>query len=225
MKYLMASLLHSFEAHFFVIIASILAAAFLAVLYRNWRRRNSLAALAFSMNLIYSKDGPEQNYLESTGLDMFKTGRSRKASNLLEVPSQAGQIQVFDYRYTTGGGKSSHTHNFTLALILCKCEMPYFDLKPETFIYKVGELFGFKDIDLPAFPLFSDKYRLTGPDEAAVHMFFTPARAAWFERNLGLHVQGAPGRALLFKRESLLPAETWQGFIEEARIFAAEVLK
>lgn len=193
--------------------------------YLDWRRRNALAELAASMGLPFFKDGPEQYALESTGLEIFRLGRSRKASSMMEVQASGGRIQVFDYKYVTGSGKNSQTHNFTLALIYCRCQIPHFDLKPETLMYKIGEMIGFKDIDLPAFPVFSDKYRLTAPDETAVHMFFTPSRAAWFERNLGLWVQGAPGHALLFRGETRLPVDAWQGFIEEARAFAAEVLR
>lgn len=193
--------------------------------YMEWRRRNALAALAASMGLLFSKDGPDQAELEATGLELFKLGHSRAASCLIETQLSGGRLRFFDYKYVIGSGKNSQTCKLTLALIHCSCQVPHFDLKPESFLYKIGELIGFKDIDLPAFPVFSDKYRLTGPDETAVHMFFTPSRAAWFERNLGLYVQGAPGCALLFKRETRLPADAWQGFMEEAKAFAQEVLR
>ena len=195
------------------------------VFYLDWRRRNALADLAASMGLQFSKDGPEQYQLESSGLELFRLGHSRKASNLMETPVSGGRVQIFDYKYTVGSGKHAQTHNLTVALISCSGQVPHFDLKPETFMYKIGEMIGFKDIDLPAFPVFSDKYRLTAPDETAVHMFFTPSRAAWFERNLGLRVQGAPGHVLFFKRETRLPADAWQGFMEEAKAFAQEVLR
>jgi len=208
----------------FVIVGAVVLVA-AAAFYLDWRRRNALAGLAASMGLLFSKDGPDQAGLEGTGLEIFRQGHSRAAANLIEVPTGGGRIQVFDYKYTIGHGKGSQTHSLTLALVSCACQIPHFDLKPETFMYKLGEMIGFKDIDLPAFPLFSDKYRLTGPEETAVHMFFTPSRASWFERNLGLRVQGAPGHALLFKREARLPVDAWQGFIEEARTFSAEVLR
>ena len=212
--------------HYLPLIAIGLFALIAALaFYLDWRRRNALADLAASMGLQFQKEGPDQAELESSGLEIFRHGHSRRASSLIEVPYINGRIRIFDYKYVTGSGKNSQTHNFTLALINCACQMPYFDLKPETFIYKIGEMIGFKDIDLPAFPVFSDKYRLTGPDETAVHLFFTPARAAWFERNLGLHVQGAPGHALFFRSERRLPADAWQGFMEEARVFAQEVLR
>ncbi len=217
--------MHFFREQFIVLGVLAVAAAFGFFLYLDWKRRNALAALAASIGLLFSKDGPAPHFLEGTGLEIFKLGRSRKASNLIEMALPTGRLQVFDYSYATGSGKNSKKHSFTLALIACKCEIPYFDLKPESFIYKFGEMLGFKDIDLPAFPLFSDKYRLTGTDEAAVRMFFNPDRAAWFERNLDLRAQGAPGYGLLFKKEGRLPVDAWQTFIEEAKTFAAEALK
>lgn len=193
--------------------------------YFDWRRRRALEDLASSMGLRYVKDGPEPHKFDGSGLEIFRLGHSRRASSLIEVPVSGGNIMVFDYKYVTGSGKHSQTHNFTLALISCRGQVPHFDLKPETLMYKIGEMIGFKDIDLPAFPVFSDKYRLTGPDETAVHMFFTPARAAWFENNPGLRVQGAPGHVLLLKGERRLPVDEWQGFMEEAKAFAQQVLR
>ncbi len=202
------------------------AAVFIAlVLYFRWKRARDLGELAASMGLQFLPDGPELNTLENTGLEIFRLGHSRKAANLVQVQSRAGTVNIFDYRFTIGHGKGSSTRAYTLALMACsRCSVPVFELKPETLLYKIGEAIGFKDIDLPAFPLFSDKYRLTGPDESAVHMFFTPQRAAWFERNLGLRVQGAPGHIVMFKQEAQLPVNSWPDFIEEVKAFAAEVL-
>ncbi|MDO8805984.1 MAG: hypothetical protein Q7R35_16325 [Elusimicrobiota bacterium] len=215
-----------FKAHPVLVFAAVIAAVTGLVFYLSWKRRKDLEQLASSLGLALSPDGPDVNTLENTGLEIFRLGYSRKAANLIQLQCRAGVISVFDYRYVTRGGKNSHSHNFTLALIDCSgCAIPEFELKPESFIYKIGEAIGFKDIDLPAFPLFSDKYRLTGSDEASVHMFFTPQRAAWFERNLGLRVQGAPGHIVISSRDGQLPVNSWPTFIEEVKAFAAEVLR
>lgn len=211
------------ESHPIAIFIGVAALLFGAVFYYNWKRRNDLKQLAASMGLLFSPDGPSLDELEASGMDVLRVGYSRKAKNLIEVPFGKGTIRVFDYRYTTGGGRHSHTHNFTLALIAAS-DIPEFDLKPESFIYKLGEMIGFKDIDLPAFPEFSQKYRLTGPDEHAVHLFFTPARAVWFEQNQGLHVQGGRGGLLYIYKDGRLPASDWGSFIEEAKIFASQIL-
>lgn len=214
-----------FETYTIPLIIGAVALVIGLVYWLERKRRNDLRDLAASMGLRFSPEGPDIYSLEGTQLELFRLGRSRKAVNMMEVSSSGGQIRVFDYRYTTGSGKHSQTHNFTVALIAGGASVPQFDLKPETFMHKIGELVGFKDIDLPAFPLFSEKYRLTGPDEAAVHMFFTPRRAAWFESRPGLRVQGAPGHALLFSNGRRLPVGGWMTFIEEAKAFASEALK
>jgi hypothetical protein len=215
-----------FLSHPFAVFAGIAAVVMALVFYLGWKRKKDLEELASSIGLKFSPDGPEGGELARNGLEIFSLGHSRKASNLMQVQSSAGLISFFDYGYVVRSGKNSQRHTFTLALIACsRCEVPFFELKPEGLIYKIGEALGFKDIDLPAFPLFSDKYRLTGPDESAVHMFFTPQRAAWFERNLGLRVQGAPGHIVLFKRDGHLPVNSWQSFIEEVKTFSAEVLR
>lgn len=215
-----------FEHYPWVVFLTIAALAIGLNWYSGWKRRKSLEALALSAGLPLPTEGPSQEWLEATGLEIFRLGRSRKAANLIQTASSSGELRFFDYRYTTGSGKHASTHKFTLALIECaRCRVPDFDLKPETLMHKIGEAIGFKDIDLPAFPLFSDKYRLTGSEEAALHMFFTPERAAWFERNQGLRVQGSRGFLVIFKREGLLPVDAWQSFIEEVKAFAAEVLR
>ena len=215
-----------FHTHPVLIFVVVIAAVLGLVFYLNWKRRKDLEQLAASMGLPFFPDGPDMGSLQSTGLELFRLGHSRKASNLIETSVAAGRLRFFDYRYTTGSGKNSSTHNFTLALIDCGgCPVPEFELKPESFIYKIGEALGFKDIDLPAFPLFSDKYRLTGPDEASIHLFFTPRRAAWFERHQGLRVMGAPGHIILSANDRYLPVNSWPTFIEDVKAFAAEALR
>ena len=64
-------------------------------------------------------------------------------------------LQVFDYKYTVGGGRSSHTYNQTVAYIKdMKVSLPFFTLGPENFFHKVGSVFGYKDIDFSSHPLF-----------------------------------------------------------------------
>ncbi len=209
----------------FTIFLGVIAAVAGLAYYLNSKRRRDLAELASSRGLLLSGAGPEAGLLEATGLELFRQGHSRKAANLIQFPVRGGEIRIFDYKYVSGRGRNSHSYDFTVALIKCGCEVPDFDLKPEGLIYKIGEMAGFKDIDLPAFPVFSDKYRLTGPDKTAVHMFFSPKRAAWFEHHQGLRAQGAPGSLLLFRDGGRLPVSAWQGFLEEAKIFATEIIE
>ncbi|MDA8131956.1 MAG: hypothetical protein M0011_10685 [Elusimicrobia bacterium] len=218
----MQDLLGTHPVVIFLVIAAVFGGG---SLYLVWKRRKDIEAMAASMGLIFAQEGPDPAALAAAGLELFSLGRSRRAFNMVEVQSQHGAVKLFDYSYTIGSGKSRSVRRHTVALMACGGDIPRFDLKPETLMYKLGEMIGFKDIDLPEFPLFSDKYRLTGPDEERVRAFFGSRRAAWFEQNLGLMVQGAPGFLLLIKQRGLLSPGEWPGFIEEAKAFAAELLR
>lgn len=211
--------------HPFVFFALLFGGIAALAWWSEKRRREELARLAAMQGLQYSPDGPDVYALENTGLEIFGHGRGRRARNLIVLPSRAGEISFFDYSYSTGHGKSRTTHAYTLALVACGGKpVPHFDLKPENFLHKIGEAIGFKDIDLPGFPVFSDKYRLTGPDEASVLGFFSPQRVVWLENRLGLRVQGAPGWLLLFKKAGPLPSGEWEPFMEDVKTFVAEAL-
>jgi hypothetical protein len=197
------------------------------VFYAAYLRRKALADLAASMGLLLNKDGPETSRLETTGLGLFNMGRSRKTLNCMEMRGSASSpdINFFDYHYVTGGGKNSHTHSLTVAFFDLKTpKVPVFELKPENLAYKIGELLGFKDIDLPSFPLFSDKYRLTGPSEAEVLAFFRPETAAYFEQHPGWHAQGAGRYLVVFNGERLVKPATYQNFMEDAKNLVASVV-
>ena len=212
----------------FLAFAAIVILLVGAGFYLSYLRRRAMAELAASMGLLFSEKGPESCYLEQTGLGIFNIGGSRKASNLIEIrgSGSAPDINFFDYRYVTGGGKSSHTHNFTLALFDLKTpNAPVFELKPESFIYKIGELFGFKDIDIPSSPLFSDKYRLTGTNETEVLAFFNPGTVAYFEQHLGWQAQGAGRYLLVFKGERLIKPDAYQNFMEETKNMVSSIVK
>ncbi|HAF95127.1 MAG: hypothetical protein A2X34_03690 [Elusimicrobia bacterium GWC2_51_8] len=203
-----------------------IAALLVGVFYLPYLRRKALSELAASMGLLFTKNGPESYYLEQTRLGIFNMGRARNASNLIEIRGSGPDMSFFDYRYTTGGGKNSHTHNFTLALFDLKTpKAPTFELKPENFIYKIGELIGFKDIDIQSSQLFSDKYRLTGPNEIEILSFFSPGTVAYFEQHLGWQAQGAGRYLLVFKGEKLIKPAYYQSFMEEAKNMVASIVR
>ena len=217
-----------FGVHPFIIFAALVIPIVGIAYYLTYRRRKALSELAASMGLLFTEKGPEPDYLERTGLGIFSLGHNRAASNLMEIRGSGSSpdISFFDYRYTTGGGRSNHTHAFTVALFDLKTsKAPSFELKPETFIYKIGELVGFKDIDIPTSPLFSDKYRLTGPNEMEILSFFHPGVVAYFEQHLGWQAQGAGRYLLVFKGEKPVAPSDYQAFMEETKNMVSSIVK
>src|SRR5439155_23750164 len=79
---------------------------------------------------------------------------------------------AFEYRWTTGSGKSSRSHRIGALLWTLQRSLPQFFLAPEGWWDKLAAYFGGQDIDFDDSPAFSRSYRLRGADEGAVRALF-----------------------------------------------------
>src|SRR5436190_4700231 len=87
------------------------------------------------------------------GLPVFGKGHSRRARRMMRGKLSGRDLAVFDYCYTTGGGKSSHSHLQTIALLPDGARvLPEFSLSPENILHRIAGAFGYQDIDFPDFP-------------------------------------------------------------------------
>jgi len=129
-------------------------------------------------------------------------GRSQSARNALQSRKPPLTFSIFDYHYTTGHGKNSHSHSLTVAHFACDgLNLPKFKLSPENFLYAIGEALGFHDIDFPDQPEFSKECRLVGPDEGAIRRLFSDSVIGWFRREPGVCAEG-DGRELVVYRQN-----------------------
>jgi len=189
-----------------LIIAAVLAAlglvALIIILVRKYeqQRTDALKALAASMQLSFSKQ-PDPGLLSSLGrFPLFSQGHSRKAKNVMTGKADEIGITLFDYRYTTGAGKSQHTHVQTVVVLSSgQLALPAFSLKPQNIFHNIGKAFGYQDIDFTTHPLFSERYLLRGADENAVRLCFTDPVLEYFEQRQKLSLE-AGGDTLVFFR-------------------------
>ena len=155
-----------------VLFAAILAAVGAAV-YFSWRyekqRTAALSDVALRMGLRFVE---RDDAVLVPGFPLFERGHSRKAKNVMMGTRAGRQVTLFDYWYTTGGGKSSQTHSMSIALFEGLPALPSFDMAPENFLTRIANAFGWQDIDFAANPEFSSAYLLRSPDEAAVRSAF-----------------------------------------------------
>ncbi|MEW5950305.1 MAG: hypothetical protein GX447_00880 [Elusimicrobia bacterium] len=155
--------------------------------------------------------------LEFTGLEFFRTGHSKKASNLIMIPFKDNRIMLFDYKYTVGSGKHSTTYNHTLAFMKTKDEVPDFVLRPENFFDKIGSFLGFKDINFDNYPQFSSSYCLKGQREESVRGFFNDSRISFFQSEPGWHCHAGGRFFCAYKKSYRLEIKEIPAFIEDAK--------
>jgi len=197
-------------------VAVLLAAVYGTTWYLGKKRAQALQALAAALSFTFTARGDDMLIGELGEFHLFSQGYRRRISNVLQGKFNLVPVTVMDYKYTTGGGKSSHTWNQTVLVFDSdKLQLPRFLLRPENLIDKIESAFGYKDINFDTAPVFSKKYLLRGENEAAVRNTFNGGILQYYEQHPGLSTE-ADGKKLIFYRTSkVVPPDKIQAFLQE----------
>ena len=171
-------------------------------------REKSLSELAYRSDWTFSAG--DVFGLESYLSDFRLVSRGRKGeiSNILRRQDAMleNDAYLFDYSYREYGSK--YTIRQTVFFLQSReLTLPTLALQPETLVHKLGELFGFEDIDFVRYPKFSKQYRLTGDDEDYIRHHFTDDVLNYFTLNKGWSVEGIGYYLIIYKKGMLLPPE------------------
>ena len=195
--------------------------------YYERKRSQAFQAAAAALDLAYA-DRPSDSLLAScAGLPLFSHGHGKRAGHVLSTATQEFELKLFDYRYTTGGGKNSHTHRQTVVFITSELlRLPAFSLKPENVLHKIGKAFGYQDLNFESHPGFSEKYLLRSADEPGCRDTFTDKILEFYEQRPGLSTEGQGTRLLFFRDSKKVRPENLAAFLKEAfqvfTLFATE---
>jgi len=185
-----------------LILLFVAGIAFVIVLsYRHEKkRRAALQIKAQTLGFSYLAKAGLDQIPASSVFHLFSVGRAKHVHSLLQKDEEGVATSIFDYDYTTGGGKSQHTHRQTVFLFeTARLRLPSFSLRPENVFHKIGQSFGMQDIDFDTHPEFSKKWLLKGDDEAAIRKVFNEEVLSVFENTKGM-VSEAKGETLLLYR-------------------------
>ena len=173
----------------FIIIGAIISLVVVGIIYSIYaekKRREQLQQTAEEMGLIFFPEGDELLFNRLSAFNLFNQGRGRKMKNLIQGDSGEVKIAIFDYQYTTGSGKNSHTHQMSIAsLQSADLNCPDFTMRPEGMFDKIVGALGFQDIDFESHPTFSGIFVLKSSNEVAIRSYFNPALLEFFENQEG----------------------------------------
>ncbi len=201
----------------FVIGVVALMVVLLIVIKRAEKARiEALKNTATAMKFSFEAEGDVRQIRALGDLPVFSEGQTRKVTNLMTGRAGDQEVKVFDYWYSSGGGKKSQSCNYTVVLYPGGARaLPDCALAPENaFLDKIYKMAGYKDIDFDDGPTFSAVYMLRGNDETAIRAAFTPERRAFLEQHQGWCVQVASG-TIGFFRNQLCKPEQVSALIEE----------
>ncbi len=182
------------------------------------RRREAYERFCLERGLAFRREQPGEERRHAGTCPLLAQGHARHWRYTISGTRNDVPFSAFEYQWTTGGGKSAHTHRIAGVLwtLEREAELPQFMLTPEGLRARIAAFFGGQDLDFDDSPEFSRAYRLQGQDEGAVRGLFTPDLRHVFAAQPGQHVAGA-GRELMWWQDGRLPGpEALDQFLMEA---------
>jgi hypothetical protein len=181
---------------------------------RAQERTRQLQKAASDLGLTFVETMPLESIPNLEKFLLFNQGHSKSIRNMMSGQIDGVKATVFDYQYTTGGGKNSTTYHQSVAYFeLPEVNLPYFSLRPEYPIHKLMSAFGYQDIDFGNHPEFSRKYLLRGPDEQAVRNTFSDAMLAYYERDQITCTDGGGHQLFVFRHNQRATPQQIRGLI------------
>ena len=175
-----------------------------------------MRSLAATMNFTFAEKPDKALRERLLHFHLFSQGHSTKIRNVLTGRAGEMDVRVFDYRYTTGGGKNSHTWRQTVMLCeSAEMSLPSFALRPEHFFHKIGQVFGYHDIDFDSHPNFSKRYLLKGDDEREIRKLFDTDTLSFYESHGKLSTEGAGHQLIHYHASRRVAPEKFSEFIRE----------
>lgn len=197
----------------------VLVAAWAINAYFAKVRREAWQAVAQQIGLSFLADA--QGVRDR--LSNFKVcdlGHSRKASNALAGRMSGFDVTLFDYRYITGSGKNSQTHQQTLCAVSHPelARLPHFFVRRQVALWDaLGKVFGGQDINFDEDLAFSRSFVLQGDDEAAVRHALSDHARGYFSKFQQSTLQfEARGDTLLVNSGKRIKPEDGRATIEQA---------
>lgn len=170
------------------------------------KRREAYEQYALTHGLVFDPEAAAPQRDVGAQFPLFQLGHSQVFRYALKGTRSGVPFTAFEFKYVTGGGRSSQTHCLALmAWWLSDAGLPNFYVGPEGWWDRIKQRFGAQDFDYPEDGAFSDEYVLQGGDEAAVRKLFDGAKRAFLVAHPGTHAAGT-GRCLLWWRVQRLPS-------------------
>ncbi len=204
-----------------VIVAVIAGVIVLAVASskKNRLRRAAIAAWLQSRGLRVSP-GPVAR--EILGPIESLAARSEKAIWSGVGSIEGIQVVAIEHTYSTGSGKSRHTHNHSVISIALPTAWPTLSVTAEHFLHRIGEMFGMRDIRLDD-EAFNKRFRVKCEDENFALLLLNPevqALMMTWDKRACLAVRG--DRLCVYTSRHLEEAE-WRAFLDGALALRAAI--
>jgi len=146
-------------------------------------------------------------YLEF--FQLFSRGGSRKVLYRARGQYRGYSVEVFDYQYTTGSGRSRQTHYFTPLLVHIPWQLGKIIIRPEGFFDKLAAVIGFDGIE----------FYVKSPDKKYAYDLLHSRAMDHLLHHSGITVETG-GRSYLFYYDSKMSLREIPAFLDTGIDFA-----
>lgn len=198
-------------------IFAVIAIVVFAIFYSRKKERERTQALevaAAQLGWSFSAEAPLNMIPGLERFPLFNQGHSKHIKNFMYGQASGVKAAVFDYIYTVGGGKNSHTYfQSVVYLEPANLNLPFFSLRPENFIFKMLSAFGYQDIDFGQRPEFSKHYLLRGQDEMSIRQTFNDSVLGFYESYSGTCTDAGGNQLFVFRSSQRLQPQEIEGYV------------
>ena len=203
-----------FPLLFFIVIVVLVVVLLIYQNKKEKERTKALEVTAAKLGWSFSATAPMNMIAGLERFPLFNQGHGKKVKNFMYGQASGVKAAVFDYIYTVGGGKNSHTYYQSVVYLEpANLNLPSFSLRPENFIHKMLGAFGYQDIDFGQRPEFSKNYLLRGQDENSIRQAFNDRVLAFYESYAGTCTDAGGNQLFVFRSGHRLEPQEIQGYV------------
>ena len=165
-------------------------------------RSEALADVSEELGLIFFPEGDKELLLKLKSMSLFNLGRGHKLTNLMVADTPELKMEVFDYSFVTGHGKSRKDHRMSVvAASIDGPELPALQIRPRRRLFDaIRTMFGGQDIQLREQSEFSRKFVLKSANEDEAREFLDPMLVQSFEANPDFSFESQSDGLIYYRR-------------------------
>jgi hypothetical protein len=204
----------------------LLGVVIVAVVKKERERREAMRQVAATMGFRFAEKQGADDVAPFVGeLPLFQRGHSKKAPAVLTGETAGRPVTVLDWQFTVGGGKNSHTYQQTVVVFPEVGGLPDFEAAPEHLLHRIGQVFGYQDIDIESDEAFSKAVLLRGNDEAAIRRVFNANVRGLMRREAKLSIESRGGRLAIYRSGKRCEPAQVPAFLADALRIENELVK
>jgi hypothetical protein len=212
---------------FAAVVAMAVGVLIVVLVILDRKRTQVLTAFALEGGFLFcGKDWTTAQSKPHLATPLFNQGRSRRFYNIMIGSSSGMPVSLFDYSFTTGGGRQQSTRLQTVAAYSKSGVLfPEFEVHAEGMLEKVGDAIARKDIRFDSHPGFSKTYRLRSPDPEKTRRLFTPGLLSFLEgldQKKKWRLEGVNDTLIVYRSRKRVKPTDFRTFLEETSAIAGQ---